>query len=130
MAITLGQTHGFSIRVEEPMTAEHFGNAGIPVLATPCLVGLVERACIEAVAPHLDEGQGTVGTLVEIRHLAATPVGLTVTLSVEVTSVEGRLIGFKVTGHDGIDTICEATHGRAVVNVEKFVARSKQKLPA
>ncbi len=130
MTISPGLKHEVATPVTENMTAEHFGNAGIPVLATPCLVGLVESACIQAIAPFLEPGQGSVGTLVEIRHLAATPVGLTVTLTAEVTAVEGRALTFQVTGHDGQDAICVATHQRAVISVDRFLDRVRAKNPS
>lgn len=129
MPLAVGTNHRLATTVTEEMTADRFGNAGIPVLATPMLVGLVERACIEAIAAGLEPGQGSVGTRVEIRHLAATPVGFPVTLDVEVTSIEGRTLGFRVTGSDGVDTICEATHERALIMVDKFVARAGAKTP-
>lgn len=98
------------------------------VFATGFLVGLLEWACILALKPHLDWPQEqTVGTHIDVSHSAATPPGLTVTVSVELLAVEGRKLRFAVEAHDGVDLISQGLHERFVIDRAKFVARTAQK---
>jgi fluoroacetyl-CoA thioesterase len=97
------------------------------VFATGNMIILMEWACTQLIAPHLDAGEGSLGTEVNVTHLAATPPGMTVTVNVELTEMNGRKLTFKVSAHDGIDLIGEGTHGRAVVAWDKFNARVAQK---
>ncbi len=129
MALEKGLTHSIEVVVTEDLTADRFGNAGFPVLATPALVGLFERCCIEAIAPQLEPGRGSVGTYVAIEHLAATPVGMTVTVRCELTEIDRRVVSFTVEAQDGQETIGRATHRRAVIETAKFLDRvaAKQK---
>ncbi len=98
------------------------------VYATPMLVRDVEIACRNLLLQHLDPGEDSVGTRVELDHLAATPLGLAVTLAVRASAVEGRGVTFEVEGSDGIDTICRGKHMRFVVDVKKTEARILAKL--
>ena len=98
------------------------------VLATGYMTGLFEWACVELLAPHLDAGEGSLGTHVGFEHVAATPPGLTITVTATCTAVEGRSISFTVEGHDGIDRIGGGTHRRAVVAWDRFVPRVADKL--
>ena len=94
------------------------------VFATGFLVGLLEWACIKAVNPHIDwPHEQTVGTHIDISHEAATPVGFTVTATVELIAVEGKKLVFTVEAHDGKDRIATGRHERFVINKEKFDAR-------
>ena len=97
------------------------------VFATAFMVGLLEWACIEAMQPHLDPGEQSVGTGVWVTHTAATPPGFTVSFDVSVVKVEGRRITFSVRGHDGIDGICEGTHERVVIDRERFMRKVQEK---
>src|SRR6266545_4343667 len=91
------------------------------VLATGYMVGLMEWACIEALKPHLDwPREQSLGTMVNFKHLAATPPGLTVTVDVRLDKVEGRKLAFTVSAHDGIDKISEGTHERIVIDAARF----------
>lgn len=92
------------------------------VFATGFMVGLMEWACIKMMAPHLDEGEGSLGVDINVNHTAATLPGQTVTVDVECIEVKGRKLSFKVVAHDGIDKIGEGTHGRAVVPWDRFKA--------
>ena len=94
------------------------------VLATGYMVGLMEWACIEQLAPYCDEGEGSLGTHVDISHVAPTPPGLTVTVETEVTAIEGKFVWFGVRAHDGVDLIGEGRLQRAVVRWEKFVPKA------
>ena len=100
-----------------------------PVFATGYLVGFLEWACILAVNPHLDyPHEQTVGTHINVSHQAATPLGLTVTATVELISIDGRKLTFKVEATDGIDVISSGTHERFVINREKFDAKMLDKI--
>ena len=99
------------------------------VLATGYLVALAEWACIELVKPHLDwPREQTLGTHVNLSHLAATPPGLTVQIRTRLESVEGRKLAFSVAAHDGVDTISEGTHERHVIDRERFERKVAGKL--
>lgn len=100
------------------------------VFATGFMVGLMEWTCVQLIAPHLDAGEGSLGTHIDISHTAATPPGLTVTVEAECISVEGRKLGFRVTAHDGVDAIGEGRHERFVVAWDKFNARAGDKAKA
>ena len=94
------------------------------VLATGYLVGLVEWACIEALRPHLDwPAEQSLGTHVNLSHLAATPPGLTVTVDVRLDKVESRKLTFSISAHDGVDKITEGTHERHVIDAARFTAK-------
>ncbi len=93
------------------------------VYATPMLVRDIEAATREFLLGHLDAGEDSVGTRVELDHLAATLLGQTVTLKFTVAEVKGRLVAFEVEGHDGVDAICRAKHARFVVDVATTVQR-------
>jgi fluoroacetyl-CoA thioesterase len=97
------------------------------VFATGYLVGLMEWACIEAIAPHLDAGEGSLGVHVDVSHSAATPPGLTITVDVECTAVEGRRLSFNVKAHDGVDPVGEGRHQRFVVAWDRFNAKVAEK---
>jgi fluoroacetyl-CoA thioesterase len=97
------------------------------VFATGFMVALMEWTCLHALAPHLDEGEGSVGTHVDISHDAATPSGMTVTVDVEATEVDGRKVWFMVRAHDGVDQIGEGYHQRAIVDWERFKAKVAEK---
>jgi len=97
------------------------------VFATAYFVGLVEWACMEAMRPHLDEGEQSVGIDVRLSHTAATPPGLTVTVEVAVEAVEGRRVRFSVKAHDGVEPIGEGTHERFVIDPIRFMAKVRQK---
>jgi len=90
------------------------------VFATGFLVALLEWTCVKALAPHLDEGEGSVGVHVDVAHDAATPPGMTVTVDVEATEVEGRRVWFHVSAHDGVDTISDGYHQRFIVEWDRF----------
>jgi len=98
------------------------------VFATGFMVGFLEWACIKAVKPHLDwPEEQTVGTHVNVSHLAATPPGLEVTATVKLTQVDGRRLVFEVEANDGVDVISKGTHERFVINRARFSEKLKQK---
>ncbi len=100
------------------------------VFATGYMVALLEWACIDAIKPHLDwPAEQSVGTHINVSHLAATPPGLTVTVQARLDEVDGKRLKFTVSAHDGVDTITEGTHERFVIDAEKFSARLQKKIP-
>ena len=110
-----GLKHSVRFEVTRDRTIDFMGEKA-RVYATPMLVRDVEVACRELLLQHLDPGEDSVGTRVEIDHLAASLLGMPITLEVEVTAVNKRAVSFAVTGSDGIDTICRANHNRFVVD--------------
>jgi fluoroacetyl-CoA thioesterase len=94
------------------------------------MVRLMERAAVNGLAPYLAPGQQSVGTMVNVKHLAATPLGATVTARAELLSVDGRRLLFKVSAHDGTDVIGEGTHERALIDLAKFEQRIAAKRAA
>jgi fluoroacetyl-CoA thioesterase len=112
-----------SVTVVPELTARHLGSGAVAVFATPEMVRLMERAAVNGLAPHLAPGQQSVGTSVNVKHLAATPLGATVTARAELISIDGRRLLFKVSAHDGMDLIGEGMHERALIDLAKFEAR-------
>lgn len=98
-----------------------------PVFATIYMISLVEWACVAALAPYLDPHQRTVGTRVEMTHLAATPVGMAVTAEVELVAVEGRRLRFRAFCRDEVEPIGEGFHERTLVDRDRFMARLARK---
>jgi predicted thioesterase len=126
----IGLTGEARVQVALELTARHLGSGTVAVYATPEMVRLMERAAVNALAPHLAPGQQSVGTMVNVKHLAATPLGATVTARAELIAFDGRWLTFKVTAHDGMDLIGEGTHERALIDLAKFEARIKAKSEA
>jgi fluoroacetyl-CoA thioesterase len=122
---------GLSSKIEtvvtENDTASSFGSGGIKVLATPMMIGLMENAAHSAVDLHLPEGYATVGTRVDVRHIAATPVGMKVYAAAQLTGIEGRKLHFKVEAFDEKEKIGEGSHERFIINVERFMERTASK---
>jgi fluoroacetyl-CoA thioesterase len=109
-------------------TAPRIGSGRVAVLATPVMINLIEAAALAAVEYLLAPGHQSLGIHLDVRHFAATPVGLQVTASAEVIGVEGRTITFRVAARDEREPIGDGTHQRVVVNVERFDARAQRKL--
>jgi predicted thioesterase len=114
--------------VGEEHTAPSIGSGKVRVLATPVMINLIEAAALAAVEHLLPAGYQSLGTHLDVRHLAATPVGMKVTASAEVIKVDGRTVSFRVEARDEIDLIGDGTHERVVVNVAKFDERVKRKV--
>jgi predicted thioesterase len=106
------------------------GAEGPRVLSTPHMIGHMELTCRDVVKPLLDAGYDTVGTHVDVYHLAAAPIGAVVTFTAEVTAVDGRRIQFRVEAWDEKEKIGQGTHERAVINVAKFATRLAEKRPS
>jgi predicted thioesterase len=117
-----------SLVVREEHTAPRVGSGAVHVLATPVMINLIEAAALAAVEKHLPPGYQSLGTLLNVRHLAATPVGMRVTAAATLEKVDGRTLGFRVEARDERELIGEGRHERVVVNVAKFDERVKRKL--
>jgi predicted thioesterase len=117
-----GSTATVSFKVDRERTIDFMGERA-RVYATPMLVRDIEMACRDLLCLHLDPGEDSVGTRVEVDHTAATLAGMTVELKVTVVEVQGRSVGFEVEGRDGIDAICRGKHQRFVVDVKKTEER-------
>ncbi len=123
MALTVGMRGEASLVVGEAQTAAAFGAGGVLVLGTPVMIGLMENAAWRLVQPELPEGESTVGTLVNVRHLAATPMGGHVVATAELIEIDGRRMVFRVSARDDTQLIGEGTHERFRIVLERFLAR-------
>lgn len=109
-------------------TATAVGSGVLEVFATPCMLALMEKTACDSVIPYLEDGWGTVGTEVNIKHVAATPIGMTVRCESELITVDGRRLVFTVKAYDDAGLIGEGTHERFMVNNEKFQSKANSKL--
>ena len=128
MEITVGMKEEVSTLAEREDTAKEVGSGDLLVYATPCMVALMEGAACEAIAGAIPDTQTTVGTMLNIEHISATPVGLEVRAEAEVTAVEGKVITFSVTAFDEAGEIGKGTHKRVIVNSQKFLEKAYNKL--
>ena len=117
-----------SVEVVYENTATAVGSGVLEVFGTPCMLALMEKTASESVAPYLEEGCGSVGTQVNISHVAATPIGMTVRCETNHTEVDGRRRVFKVAAYDEAGLIGKGTHERFVVQNEKFQTKANNKL--
>jgi predicted thioesterase len=125
--LTIGLKGHLEEVVTPEMSAARVGSGLVDVLATPMMISLIERTCNESVLPHLDEGQGTVGTLVNVAHTAATPIGMRVWCDSELVEIDRRRLVFKVKAFDQCGPIGEGTHERFIIDTAKFIEKVKAK---
>lgn len=119
--IPVGAKGSFTLTVAPAHLADQFKDAALPpVFATPMMVTAMENAALNAVRPYLEPGESAVGTLINVRHLAATPAGHQINAQAEVTKVDGRRIDFKVSARDETEEIGEGTHERMVVDLVRL----------
>ena len=131
MALEPGLVNETSITVAESDTARVSGGETLPpVLSTPRMISYMERTAHQALLPYLAEGQTSVGTLVNIRHLGATPVGMQVRFRAELIEVDRRRMRFKVEAWDAVEKVGEGEHERFIVDKGRFDERLAQKLAA
>lgn len=121
-----GVTKTVTIQVDRERTIDFMGEE-CRVYATPNLVRDIEMTCRELLLEHLDAGEDSVGARIELDHTAPTLLGMTVELTVTISSAEGRAIGFEISGKDSVDAICRGKHNRFVVDVAKTAERLKAK---
>ncbi len=113
--------------VTDKLTAASHGSGLVPAFATPAMVALMENASVAAIQKYLGAGQTSVGVEVNIKHLAATPVGMRVRARSQVTAVDGRRVSFQVEAWDDKEKIGEGTHVRAIIDEKRFIERIKSK---
>ena len=127
-AIAPGLTGNAELVVADEHTAPRVGSGKVRVLATPVMINLFEAAALAACERLLPAGYQSLGTVLDVRHIAATPVGMKVTATAQVTRVEGRTLFFRLEARDERDLIGDGRHERVVVNVAKFDQRVQAKL--
>ena len=122
-----GITGKQTIMVTEDKTAAVMGSGELAVFATPAMIALMENTASKSVATALEEGQGTVGTLIDVKHVAATPVGMEVTCETKLIQVDRKRLVFEVKAYDAAGVIGEGTHERFVIDNEKFMQKAEAK---
>lgn len=126
--LKIGTTGTAELVVGPEHTAPRVGSGMVAVLATPVMINLIEAAALSAAERLLPPGHQSLGIHLDVRHFAATPVGMRVVATAEITAVEGRTVAFKVEARDEKEPIGDGTHQRVVVNVDRFVQRVQRKL--
>ena len=114
--------------VVESNTAAAIGSGALPVFSTPHMIALMEKASMSAIAPCLEEGQGSVGVRIDVEHLAATPMGMTVRAESTLTKVEGRMLSFEVKAWAGDELIGRGIHQRCIILNQRFMEKTQAKL--
>jgi fluoroacetyl-CoA thioesterase len=125
--VDVGRSYQSQTRVEEWMTAEKAGNKGVDVLSTPMLLQLIEAAAVQCLAPLLAEGEVSLGSYIDLTHLAPTPVGFIVRTEVEIIGVNGRRVSFAVAAFDEREKVAEGTHERYVIDRSRFLSNLEEK---
>ena len=125
--VDIGRTYQSQTRVEEWMTAEKAGNKGVDVLSTPMLLQLIEEAAVHCLAPVLSDDEVSLGSYVELTHIAPSPVGFIVRTEVEVIAVDGRRINFAVAAFDEREKVAEGMHERYIIEKSKFLKNLEEK---
>ena len=128
MINSVGKEYRIEKVVSEQDTAKSVGSGELEVLATPKMCALMEECAYKAIKPELEEGATTVGTMLNIKHVSATPVGMKVKIVATIKEIDGRKISYDLKAYDEAGLIGEGTHERFVVYAEKFVAKTNSKL--
>jgi len=126
--LTPGLSGTIQSQVDQASTARQLGSGTVDVLATPELVRLMETASVAALANHLPPEFTTVGVAINVKHIAPTPVGLSVKVRATLTNAQGRRLKFEIVAHDDVEEVGRGTHERVLVEVENFVTRANRKL--
>jgi predicted thioesterase len=126
--LKVGLTGSAEIIVAEGHTAPRIGSGQIHVLATPVMINVMEAAALAAVEHLLPPNHQSLGTRLDVGHYAATPVGMRLRATAELTKIDGRNLEFRIEAHDEVDRVGDGTHSRVVVNVERFDQRVQAKL--
>jgi len=117
-----------TITVTEEQTAKHLGSGELAVFGTPFMIALMENTAYKSVQPHLEEGQGTVGTLLNVKHVAATPVGMDVRCETRLIEIDRKRLVFEVKAYDACGLIGEGLHERFIISDQKFMEKTNAKL--
>lgn len=125
--LTIGDTFTSELIVEEKHTAAAFGSGNLFVFSTPMMIGLMENAALNCAQLGIEDGYSTVGTHLDVKHLAATPMGQRITATAELIEIAGKKLVFKVEAFDEVEKIGEGLHGRYIIESNKFLERVEQK---
>jgi len=125
--LKVGMKFTREVEVVHELTADAVHSGGLPVFATPMMIGLMENASWSLAEECMEEGYSTVGTLVNVKHVSATPVGATVRAETELTEIDGRRLVFKLAAYDDKGLIGEGTHERFIINIDKFMNKVSAK---
>ena len=125
--LEIGMKNSCSVKVDETNTAKTMGSGSLDVFATPSMIALMEKSASECVQSHLKDGNTTVGTLMNVKHLSATPLGMNVTAECELVEIDGRRLVFTVTASDERGEIGKGTHERFIIDAERFMAKTNSK---
>lgn len=123
--MNIGLSYTATTTVNQNNTALALGSGDMEVFATPAMVALMENAAVNAVAPHLEAGQTTVGTQITTSHIKASALGATISATATLTAVDGRSLTFAITAREGDKIIGEGSHTRFIVDRERFLAKLK-----
>jgi fluoroacetyl-CoA thioesterase len=123
-ALEIGARGTATMQVTPENTAEAWGSGDVPVFGTPSLVALLETAAVNALKGHLESGETSVGTWIDISHLAASPVGVVVSAEAVLTGVDGRKLTFAIVAHDPRQKVGEGRHHRVIVSRQRFLEKS------
>ena len=126
--LKIGMVGTATVTVNEDNTAKKVGSGLLPVFSTPSMIALLEMAACNCVSASLEEGNSSVGTLINVKHLAATPIGMTVTATATLTEIDGRRLVFDISVSDESTLIGSGTHERFIVLSEKFLEKTNAKL--
>lgn len=124
----IGSRSSAQAEVTDANTAAAMGSGSLPVFATPCMAALMEKAACQCIAPFLDQDETTVGTLLNITHDAATPIGGAVRAECVLTSADGRRLSFKVEAFDGAGRVGGGVHERFVIRSGRFLEKARARL--
>lgn len=123
-----GIKHSIEITVTKDKTAATMGSGTLDVFATPAMTALIEETAWRSVAPYLEQGQATVGTMLDIKHIAPTPLGMKVRCETTLTAVDGRKLTFEANVYDEAELVGSGTHERFIINAAKFQSKADSKL--
>jgi len=125
--LTVGKSGTAAVEVTEKNTAKAVGSGSLDVFATPMMVALMEQAACRCMADSLEETQTSVGTQINVAHVAASPLGANISATATITAVEGRKVSFSVTAHDGVNEIGNGMHDRFIVDAERFMKKLEER---
>ena len=126
MQIGIKNTISESVTLDK--TAEKVGSGLLPVYATPAMIALMEKCASECVAPYIEEGKSSVGTMLHVKHLSASPIGMSISCTATLTEIDGRRLVFSLEVSDEKGPIGEGTHERFIIDIDRFMAKCQSKL--
>ncbi|MBQ8836727.1 MAG: thioesterase family protein [Clostridia bacterium] len=124
----IGIKHTVTEVVTPDKTAEKVGSGLLPVYATPAMIALMEKCASECVAPYIEEGKSSVGTMLNVKHLSASPLGINITCTATLTEIDGRRLVFSLEASDEKGVIGEGTHERFIIDIDRFMSKCNAKL--